>query len=84
MNIMKESVHVEITPDNSELQWNSYRTIVQRGEEKEIRGNYNNIIINRAPMIPGEIKITLYGVTRGTMFTKVSEFDKTYTMKKRS
>lgn len=83
MSIMKESLHVEITPSNSGLQWNPYRTIVQRGEEKEIRESYNNIIINGTPIIPGEIKITLYGATRGTMFTKVNEFDKTYTIKVR-
>ncbi|MDE9519394.1 hypothetical protein KKJ17_17075 [Xenorhabdus bovienii] len=83
MSIMKESLHVEITPNNSGLQWNPYRTIVQRGEKKEIRESYNNIIINGIPIIPGEIKITLYGATRGTMFTKVNEFDKSYTIKVR-
>ncbi|PHM40252.1 hypothetical protein Xmau_02008 [Xenorhabdus mauleonii] len=78
---MKESVHIDIIPNNSGLQWNPHRTIVQRGKENEIRENYNNIVINGIPIIPGEIKIILYGSTRGTMFTKVREFNKIYTIK---
>lgn len=54
--------------------------VVTTNKRKDGLPIYNHIIITGVPLKSGEVKVSISGYTYGSMYTKTSRIDKTYSL----